>query len=257
MRIGVYICHCGVNIAATVNIDGVRDFACSLPQVVIARDYQYLCADPGQDLIKKDIKTLELDRIVIAACSPRMHETTFRKALQAAGLNPFFLEIANIREQCSWVHPDKEQGTQKAIELLAAALAKAARNEPLAEEERGVVKAVLVIGGGIAGIQSSLDIAAAGFEVYLIEKSPVLGGHVGQLDRTFPYLEEASQTLSGKIEAVRKNPLIHVFTNSDVVALEGYVGNFRVNVRQRARSVQSRVRRCSPGKLKNKSWAVP
>lgn len=232
MKIGVYICHCGVNIAATVDVARVRDFAGQLPQVFIARDYQYMCSDPGQDFIKKDIKTLGLDRIVIAACSPRMHETTFRKALQSADLNPYFLEIANIREHCSWVHADKEQGTLKAQELLAAAIAKVSRHEPLEVNETGVVSAVLVIGGGIAGIQSSLDIAEAGFEVYLVEKSPVLGGHVGQLNQTFPALEEASPLLIGKIAAVLSNPFIHVLTNSEITAVEGYVGNFQVSVRQ-------------------------
>jgi heterodisulfide reductase subunit A len=237
MKIGVYICHCGVNIASTVNIEQMREFACRMPQVSVARDYQYMCSDPGQELIKKDIKALALDRIVIASCSPRMHETMFRKAIQSTGLNPYFLEMANIREQCSWVHPDKKQGTQKARALVASALARVSLHEPLQETEASVVGRVLVVGGGIAGIQSSLDIAEAGFEVCLVEKSPALGGHVGQLNRTFPHFEDASPMLRDKIDAVLKNPLIQVLTNSEVAALDGYVGNFLAKVRQYPRQV--------------------
>jgi heterodisulfide reductase subunit A2 len=239
MKIGVYICHCGVNIASTVNIEQVRNFACRLPRVSISRDYQYMCSDPGQELIKKDINALGLDRIVIASCSPRMHELMFRKAIKSAGLNPYFLDIANIREQCSWVHPDQEQGTLKAKELLAAAIARVSLHEPLQETEATVVSSVLVIGGGIAGIQSSIDIAEAGFEVYLIEKSPALGGHVAQLNHTFPRFEDASQIFGDKIAAGLKNPLIHVMTNSEVVAVDGYVGNFLVKVRQHPRLVDA------------------
>ncbi len=200
MRVGVYICHCGINIAATVDIDRVTAFARTLPHVAVARNYQYVCSDPGQDLIKNDIKNLGIDRVVVAACSPRMHETTYRNAVRSAGLNPYFFEMANIREQCSWVHANKEEGTEKAMDLIASAVAKVSLHDPLEENEVGVTPSVLVIGGGIAGIQASLDIARSGFEVYLVEKSPTLGGHLSQIDRTFPNLEETSSLLVPKDE---------------------------------------------------------
>jgi heterodisulfide reductase subunit A len=157
MKIGVYICHCGINIAATVDIEKVTAFAQTLPHVAIARNYQYMCSDPGQDLIKNDIKNSGIDRVVVAACSPRMHENTYRNAVRSAGLNPYFFEMSNIREQCSWVHPNKEDGTKKAMELIASAVAKVSLHEPLEENEVSVTPSVLVIGGGIAGIQASLD----------------------------------------------------------------------------------------------------
>ena len=200
MRIGVYICHCGINIAATVDIEKVTAFAQTLPHVAIARNYQYMCSDPGQDLIKNDIKNSGIDRVVVAACSPRMHEPTYRKAVQSAGLNPYFFEMSNIREQCSWVHGNKEDATKKAMDLIAAAVAKVSLHEALDEKEVGVIPSVLVIGGGIAGIQASLDIAHSGFEAYLVEKSPTIGGHLAQLDRTFPNLEETSSILLPKME---------------------------------------------------------
>ncbi len=179
MKIGVYICHCGINIAATVDIEKVSAFAQTLPHVAIARNYQYMCSDPGQDLIKNDIRNMGIDRVVVSACSPRMHEITYRNAVRSAGLNPYFFEMSNIREQCSWVHGSKENATKKAMDLIAAAVAKVSLHEALDEKEVGVTPSVLVMGGGIAGIQASLDIANSGFEVYLVEKSPTLGGHLG------------------------------------------------------------------------------
>ncbi len=237
MKIGVYICHCGINIAATVDVEKVTEFARTLPHVAIARNYQYMCSDPGQDLIKNDIKTNGLDRIVVAACSPRMHEPTYRNACRSAGLNPYFFEMANIREQCSWVHPNKEEATQKAMDLIASAVAKVALHEPLEENEVGVTSTVLVIGGGIAGIQASLDIANSGFEVYLVEKLPSPGGHLAQLDRTFPNLEETSVTLLPKLREVGNHPLIHLLTQSEVESVEGFVGNFKVRIRHDPRYV--------------------
>jgi len=237
MKIGVYICHCGINIAATVDIEKVTAFALALPHVTIARNYQYMCSDPGQDLIKNDIKNLGLDRIVVAACSPRMHEITFRNAVRSVGINPYFFEMANIREQCSWVHPDKEEGITMAMNLIASAVAKVSLHEPLEENEAAVTPRVLVIGGGIAGIQASLDIARSGFEITLVEKSPTLGGHLAQLDHTFPNLEETSSILSLKLEEVQKHPFIHPLTQSEVVEVEGFVGNFRVTVRHDPRYV--------------------
>ncbi|MGQ9646492.1 MAG: 4Fe-4S binding protein [Thermodesulfobacteriota bacterium] len=237
MKIGVYICHCGINIAATVDIEKVTAFAKTLPHVAIARNYQYMCSDPGQDLIKNDIKNLGLDRIVVSACSPRMHEITYRNAVRSVGLNPYFFEMANIREQCSWVHANKEEATEKAMDLIASAVAKVSLHEPLEETEAAVTPRVLVIGGGIAGIQSTLDIAHSGFEVYVVEKSPTLGGHLLQLDRTFPNLEEMSKILSPRLEEVEKNPLIHPLTQSEVDGVEGFVGNFKINVKHSPRYV--------------------
>jgi heterodisulfide reductase subunit A len=248
MKIGVYICHCGINIAATVDIEKVTAFAKTLPHVVIARNYQYMCSDPGQDLIKNDIKNLGIDRVVVSACSPRMHEPTYRKAVRSAGLNPYFFEMANIREQCSWVHPGREGATQKAMELIAAAVAKVSLHEPLEETEVGVTPTVLVIGGGIAGIQASLDIAESGFEVYLVEKSPTIGGHLAQLDRTFPNLEETASLLSPKMEEVARHPLIHLLTNSEVEEVEGFVGNFKAKIKHEPRYVDlqkcTRCKKC-------------
>jgi heterodisulfide reductase subunit A len=237
MKIGVYICHCGINIAATVDVQRVTEFAKTLPQVAIARNYQYMCSDPGQDLIKNDIKNSGLDRVVVAACSPRMHEVTYRKAIRSVGVNAYFFEMANIREQCSWVHPDKGEGTKKAMELVASAVAKVSLHEPLEENEVSVTPRVLVIGGGIAGIQASLDIAHSGFEVYLVEKSPSLGGHLAQLDRTFPDLEETSSILVPRLKELGNHPLVHLVTYSEVQEIEGFVGNFKVTVRQNPRYV--------------------
>jgi len=239
MKIGVYICHCGINIAATVDIERVRTYAQTLPHVEVARNYQYMCSDPGQDLIKNDIKNLGIDRVVVAACSPRMHEPTYRKAVQSAGLNPYFFDMANIREQCSWVHANREDATKKAMNLIASAVAKVSLHEPLEEKEVGVTPTVLVIGGGIAGIQASLDIAHSGFEVYLVEKSPTLGGHLAQLDRTFPNLEETSTVLSPKLDEMKDDPLIHILTQSQVEEVEGFVGNFRARVKQNPRFINA------------------
>ena len=186
MRLGVYICHCGVNIKANVNVAKLTKFAEQLPHVRVARDYLYMCSEPGQQLIKKDIEEFKLDRVVVAACSPRMHEITFRKALRSAGLNPYCLEIANIREHCSWVHEDRMKATQKAQKLLAAAVSKAALLEPLEEKEVEVTPAALVVGGGIAGIQAALDLAEMGIQVHMVERLPSIGGKMAQLDKTFP-----------------------------------------------------------------------
>lgn len=237
MKIGVYICHCGINIAATVDVKKAAEYAQTLPSVVIARDYQYMCSDPGQELIKNDIKNLGLDRVVVAACSPRMHELTFRKAIRSAGVNAYFLEIANIREQCSWVHQNKEDGTRKAMDLIASAIAKAFLHDRLEEKEAGVTPVVLVIGGGIAGIQASLDIAHSGFEVYLVEKSPTLGGHIAQTDRTFPNLAETASILLPKMEELLNQPRVHILTNSEVGEVEGFVGNMKATIRHHPRYV--------------------
>jgi heterodisulfide reductase subunit A len=237
MKIGVYICHCGINIAATVDVEAVRDHAKRHPQVAIARDYTYMCSDPGQELIMRDIEAENLDRIVVAACSPTMHERTFRNVLSRSGLNPYFLEIANIREHCSWVHSDRTKATEKAKSLVSAAIAKTLLLEPLKPDEKAVTLASVVIGGGIAGLQAALDIAACGFHVHFVEKAPVLGGHGARLSRTFPYLEEADQVVRPKIQAALDHPEINVMTLSEVKTIEGSVGNFSVEIIRKPRFV--------------------
>lgn len=238
-RIGVYVCHCGVNIAQLVDVRAVAEYAATLPGVVISRDYVYMCSDPGQDLIKKDIKELQLDRVVVAACSPRMHEPTFRGAIFGAGLNPYLFEMCNIREQCSWVHTDRAEATQKAKDLVRAAIARAALLEGLEERYADVTKRVMIIGGGIAGIQAALDVADAGYPVVLVERSPTIGGHMAQLDKTFPTLDCSACILTPKMVDVGRHPNVKLLTLAEVESVSGSVGNFRVRVRQRPRFVDA------------------
>jgi len=188
-KIGVYICHCGANIAGTVDVERVTQFASDLPFVVSARDYKFVCSDPGQELIKNDIKDKGLNRVVIASCSPRLHEPTFRRTVASAGMNPFLLEMANIREQCSWVTEDKEAATEKAKAIVSAAVRRVFYHEPLEAKEVAVNAHTLVVGAGIAGIQAALEIADSGNKVYLVEREPSIGGHMAQLDKTFPTLD--------------------------------------------------------------------
>ncbi len=188
-KIGVYICHCGTNIAGTVDVEEVTDFASTLDQVAVARHYAYMCSDPGQDLIKEDIQEEGLSRVVVASCSPLMHEHTFRRACDEAGLNPFFFQMANIREQCSWVTEDPAKATQKAKGIVAAAVKRVLYHEPLEIKEVPVNPAALVVGGGIAGIEAALKIADSGKKVYLVEREPSIGGHMAQLYKTFPTLD--------------------------------------------------------------------
>jgi len=229
-RIGVYICHCGTNIAAMVDVEQVAEFAATLPGVVVARDYLYMCSDPGQALIQQDIEEQGLNRVVVASCSPRMHEPTFRGATRKGGINPYFMQMANIREQCSWVHADRDRATEKAKSLVASAVAKAALLEPLEEREVGVTPGAVVIGGGVAGIAAALDVANAGFPVYLVEKSDHLGGRVADLNRVFPTLEPVADLLGPLVERVQSHPNVTVFINSQVTNVEGYIGNFEVVV---------------------------
>jgi heterodisulfide reductase subunit A len=236
-RIGVYICHCGVNIAATVNVKGVAEFANELPCVVIARDYQYMCSDPGQELIKNDIKERGLNRVVVASCSPRMHEPTFRNACEDAGLNPYCFEMANLREQCAWVHLDRDKATEKAKDLVASAVSKAALLEPLERKKVGVIPRALVIGGGVAGIYAALEIADKGFETYLVEKEPSIGGHMAQLDKTFPTLDCSACILTPKMVEVERHKNIQLSTYSEVKEVNGYIGNYKVKIRKRPRYV--------------------
>jgi len=231
-KIGVYICHCGTNIAATVDCEELARFAGTLPGVKVARDYRYLCSDPGQDLIKNDIRDLSIDRVVVAACSPRMHEVTFRNAVSSEGLNPYFLNIGNIREQCSWVHKDREKATDKAKQILRAAVARVLRQEALTARKVEIKPSGLVVGAGIAGIQAALTMANEGMKVSLIERAPYIGGHMAQLDKTFPTLDCASCIFTPKTVEVARNKNIELFICSEVVEVKGHVGNFRVTIKK-------------------------
>ena len=188
-RVGVYVCDCGSNIAGTVDVKAVVESASALPGVVVAKEYKYVCSEPGQQLIQQDIKEQKLERVVVASCSPRMHEPTFQNAVSKAGLNPFYFAMVNIREHVSWVVKDKEQATEKAKRLVRAAVARSLLQEELFSRTEPVTPAALVVGGGIAGIQSALNIADAGYRVYLVERGPSIGGHMAQLDKTFPTLD--------------------------------------------------------------------
>jgi heterodisulfide reductase subunit A len=231
-KIGVYICHCGTNIAATVDCEELARFAGTLPGVKVARDYRYLCSDPGQDLIKNDIRDLSIDRVVVAACSPRMHEVTFRNAVSSEGLNPYFLNIANIREQCSWVHKNREKATDKAKQILRAAVARVLRQEALTARKVEIKPSALVVGAGIAGIQAALTMANEGMKVSLIERAPYIGGHMAQLDKTFPTLDCASCIFTPKTVEVARNKNIELFVCSEVVEVKGHVGNFKVTIKK-------------------------
>jgi len=188
-KIGVYICDCGINIAATVNVREVVAFAKRLPNVTVAREYKYMCSEPGQNMIQDDIRELGLNRVVVASCTPRMHEVTFQNAVVEAGLNPYYFAMANIREHCSWIIKDVPQATAKAKRLVSSAVARVAYQESLEPRVEPVTKAALVVGGGIAGIQAALTMAEAGYPVYLVEREPSIGGHMAQLDKTFPTLD--------------------------------------------------------------------
>ncbi|MFC2014217.1 4Fe-4S binding protein [Chloroflexota bacterium] len=233
-RIGVYICHCGSNIAGTVDAEEVARFAQELERVVVARDYKFMCSDPGQELIKNDIKELGLNRVVVASCSPTMHEPTFRRACQEAGLNPYLFEMANIREHCSWVTEDKEEATEKAKALVGAAVQRVQYQEPLETREVPVNPNTLVVGGGIAGIQAALKIADSGNKVYLVEREPSIGGHMAQLDKTFPTLDCSACILTPKMTLVGSHPYIELMTYSIVEEVSGFIGNFKVKIRKKA-----------------------
>ena len=236
-RIGVFVCHCGTNIAATVDVEKVASTLALEPGVVVSQDYQYMCSESGQNLIKDAIKEKGLTGAVICSCSPRMHEATFRKAAESVGLNSFMVEVANIREQCSWIHKDREEATLKAITLGRAAIAKVHLNAPLTAGETPVAKRALVIGGGIAGIQAALDIAEAGFEVDIVEKNPTIGGKMTQIDKTFPTLDCAACILTPKMVDCAQNDKIHIYAYSEVEAVKGFVGNFDVKIKKKARFV--------------------
>ena len=240
-RIGVFVCHCGTNIAATVDVEKVAQALGKEPGVVISTDYPYMCSQSGQDMIRAAIEEHRLTGVVICSCSPRMHEQTFRKTCAAAGLNPYMLEIANIREQCSWIHKNKDEATEKAVILGRAAIAKVHLNAPLTAGTSPVTKRALVIGGGIAGIQTALDIADAGFEVDIVEKKPTIGGKMTQIDKTFPTLDCAACILTPKMVDAAQNEKIRIYSYSEVEAVKGFVGNFHVTIRKKARYVKEDV----------------
>ena len=234
-KIGVYVCHCGINIKNTVDVDSVRDYAATLPNVVLAKDYMYVCSDPGQELIKTDIREGKVNRVIVAACSPRLHEPTFRGTVVSEGLNPFLFEMANIREQCSWVGEDKETNTEKAKDLLRSTVARVNLLEPLEEKEVDVVPEALVIGGGITGMYAALDMAAAGYKVHLVERLPSIGGHMLQFDKTFPTLDCAACILTPRMVDVGKHPNINLLSYAEVEEVGGAIGNFTVKVRKKSR----------------------
>ncbi|MBZ5726117.1 MAG: CoB--CoM heterodisulfide reductase iron-sulfur subunit A family protein [Acidobacteriia bacterium] len=237
MRTGVYVCHCGTNIAGTIDVHALIGYAGSLPGVALAREYKYMCSDPGQELIRQDICDYKLDRVVVAACSPHLHEKTFRQAVEQAGLNPFYCHMVNLREHDSWVHADKPAATEKAMDLVRAAVRRVKWHVPLERRQVPVHAEVLVVGGGIAGIDAALTLANAGKHVYLVEREPTIGGHMAQFDKTFPTLDCAACILTPKMTAVKAHRNITLWTYSEVRQVEGYVGNYSVTVRRKPRYV--------------------
>jgi len=237
-KLGVFICHCGVNIAGTVDVKSVAEKIGKTEDVAHSTDYIYMCSEPGQQIIREAIRGKGLEGVVVACCSPNMHENTFRKAVKSQGMNPYLCEIANIREQCSWVHQkEKEEATRKAEEIIRATLEKVRRNESLEAIAVAVNRKVLVVGGGIAGMTASLDLADGGYEVILLEREPALGGHMAQLSKTFPDLDPTFGSLLLKASEVEKHPKIQLHCNSELEDVKGYVGNFDLVIRQKATSV--------------------
>lgn len=239
-RIGAFVCHCGTNIAGTVDVKAVAAALGKERGVVYSADYPYMCSAAGQKMIQDAIHEKKLDGVVVCACSPRMHEATFRKAAEAAGVNPYMVEIANIREQCSWIHKDMAEATEKAITLGRAAVAKVLNDSPLTPGTSGVEKRCLVIGGGIAGIQTALDVADAGYEVDIVEKSPTIGGRMAQLDKTFPTLDCAACILTPKMVDALQNERIDILSYAEVTKVSGFVGNFTATIRKKARFVDEK-----------------
>ena len=244
LKIGVYICHCGSNIARTVDVKQVAEYSATLDSVEVARDYLYMCSDLGQELIKNDIKELGLDRVVVASCSPRVHELTFRKACAEGGLNPYLYAHANIREHCSWVHRDGDLATEKAKDLIRASVRRVCHQEPLEVKEVPVNPDTLIVGGGIAGITAALKIAASENTVYLVEREPSIGGRMSQLDMTFPTLDCSECILTPKMTDVGNNPYINLMASSEIEKVSGYVGNFKVQIRKKARFVTEKCTAC-------------
>jgi heterodisulfide reductase subunit A len=236
-KIGVYVCHCGSNIAKQVDVEEVVLFAKGLPHVAKAVEYKFMCSEPGQDLIKDDIREQRVNRVVIAACSPLMHEATFRKTVTSAGLNQYLVQIANIREQCAWVTADKKEATDKAKALVNGAIRKAELLEPLETRKVDIDPATLIVGGGIAGIQAALDLAEAGKKVYLVERDHTIGGKMARFDKTFPTLDCAACILTPKMVNAGHHDNITIMSSSDVVGVSGHIGSFQVKIKQRPRYV--------------------
>ncbi|KAA0255802.1 MAG: CoB--CoM heterodisulfide reductase iron-sulfur subunit A family protein [Acidobacteria bacterium] len=243
VRIGVYVCHCGTNIAKTVDVEAVAAASAAAPGVVVARHYKFMCSDPGQELIQRDVRELGLTRVVVAACSPLMHEPTFRKAVEKAGLNRYLFAMANVREQVSWVSEKGPAATEKARAMVAAAVRRVALQEPLEMRRVAIRRRALVVGGGIAGIEAALQMADAGFDVVLVERETSIGGHMVSFDKTFPTLDCAACILTPKMVAVAQHPKIRLVTGAEVEKVEGYVGSFQATIRVRPRYVD--VKRCN------------
>lgn len=242
-KTGVYVCHCGTNISQTVDVPEVVRFASELEGVALAREYKYMCSDPGQEMIKKDIKEHGLTRVVVASCSPLMHEPTFRRACHDAGLNPFLFQMANVREQCSWVTKNGDGATRKAKRLVAAAVKRALLHEPLDPKDVPINPDTLIVGAGIAGIEAALKIAGAGKTVHLVEREPTIGGQMTNFDKTFPTLDCAACILTPKMVSVAQNPNIRLRTCAEVESVSGYVGNFKVKIRKKPRFVD--IEKCT------------
>ena len=240
-RIGVFICHCGENISATVDVVKVAESAGQLEGVAYSTDYKYMCSDPGQGLVRQAIIDHHLTGVIVGACSPRMHEPTFRKACSEAGLNPFLCEMANLREHVSWVHEKGEATTKKAIDVVRMLVEKVKLNHPLTPIKVPVTKTALVIGGGIAGIQASLDIANAGHKVILIEKEPSIGGHMSQLSETFPTLDCSQCILTPRMVEVAQHPDITLYTYAELECLDGFIGNFKARIRKKAKGIDEKL----------------
>ena len=245
IRVGVYICHCGVNIAGVVDVEEVAKYAQELPNVVLAKHYVYMCSAPAQEMIKADIKEHELNRVIVASCSPTMHEPTFRRAVEEGGLNPYLFEMANIREQCSWVHPREPKGaTEKAKDLIRMSVARARLLEMLQKREVSVTRRALVIGAGVSGMRAALDLAQRSFEVYLIEKAPSLGGRMAQLNELYPTGEFALDVLKPMMDAIASHAKIKLLTNSEIETVNGFIGNFKVKIVVKPRYITNECDAC-------------
>lgn len=236
-RIGCYICHCGTNIAQMVDVEALTGFAGDQPNVAVARHYKYMCSDPGQEMIIKDIQEHGIDRVVVASCSPRMHEPTFQKACERGGINKYLFEMANIREHCAWVHEERKAATEKAKALLNGALRRVVFHEPLDDRKVPIHPDAVVVGGGIAGITAALNIADGGSHVTLVEKAPSIGGHMAEFDKTFPTLDCSACILTPKMTTVGQHENITLMTHAEVAAVEGYIGDFKITIRKKARYV--------------------
>jgi len=241
VRVGFYICHCGHNIASIVDVKAVADYVKTLSGVVVAREYKYMCSDPGQEMIQNDIRDHKLNRIVVASCSPLLHEHTFRTAIEKGGLNPYFFQMVNIRENVSWVHTEKEAATEKAKDLARAAVLRVWNHRALEKKHVKIQPDVLVVGGGIAGIHAALTLANSGKKVFLVEKEPTIGGHMAKFDKTFPTLDCAACILTPKMSQVKNHPNITLWTYSEVIKVDGFVGNYRISVRKKPRYIKEEL----------------